>query len=175
MKDWPFMRGDTDAELERADDLLDKADALLRRHRGNDAESAPETSPGNNTDVVMALEDEDDLPILTDIVEDYEPAVHAAPDTTPPLAPAAAPGVPAAPPSRPAFDRALVAERLVEIDTEISREVEAWLANEVPQILSRELDALVEKVRSETLAHLRATLLPTLSERIARRLDQFED
>lgn len=181
MKDWPFMRGDTEAELERADDLLDKADALLRRHRGADPEPAPDTLPGNDTDIVMSLEDEDDLPILTDIVEDFDLAVPVLSEVVAPSAPdAAAAAHPAAASPAPApepadIDRARIAEQLIEIDTEVSREVEAWLANELPQILSRELDALVEKVRSETLAHLRATLLPTLSERIARRLDQLDD
>lgn len=165
MKDWP-PRNDTEAEIERANDLLDKADALLRRHRGSEFEAG-----FDNAEVSVPLEDEDDLPILTDIVDDFDigaPVLTEVAD--------AAPAAVAAPvEAPPAIDPARIAERLVEIDTEISREVEAWLANELPQILSREFDALVDKVRSETLAHLRATLLPTLSERIARRLDALDD
>ena len=59
-------------------------------------------------------------------------------------------------------------------DTLIAHEVETWLSNELPQLLSRELDKLNERLRIETLAHLRATLLPTLSAHIASRLDDIE-
>lgn len=171
MKDWPTIGHETDAELERADDLLGKADALLRRHRGSDA-PLPDDDPVDEYEV--ALEDGDDLPILTDIVDDFDPEipllteVAAAPAV---LAPTPQPAVVAPPPG---LDPAFIAEQLVELDTEIRREVEAWLATELPQILSREFDALIEKVRGETLAHLRATLLPTLSEHIASRLDRLD-
>lgn len=168
MRDW-LPHGETDAEIARADDLLDKADALLRRHRSAEPEPfVAETTPP------PSLADGDDLPILTDIVDEFDADIPVLTDVAPPVAASPSPtAVPAA--AAHGIDPAIVAEHLIEIDTEIAREVEAWLANELPQILSRELDALVEKVRSETLAHLRATLLPTLSERIARRLDTLDD
>lgn len=127
-----------DADLEAADFLLSKADALLRRHRSTEAGAA-----------------EDDLPILTEVVDDGGTA--AAPEAT------AAPESPSSPD---------LTELLIRLDTEISLEVEAWLANELPQLLSRELDSLVERVRVQALAHLRATLLPALSDRLAAYLDE---
>nr|WP_211165731.1 hypothetical protein [Azoarcus sp. TTM-91] len=164
--------------MQRADALLGQADALLNRHRGETATPA-----------------DDDLPILTDVVDEDElppeallppkraplpgvaPSVAPAPlPPQPPVQPAQAFSAPAPTPSAaPATLNPRQVEQLVRLDTEISREVEAWLANELPQILSRELDSLAERVRTQTLAHLRATLLPALSERIARRLDGSEE
>lgn len=288
-----------DDELERADALLDQADALLRRHRG----SAPRTPPpatfpsaALETETRLepfALEDDDDLPILTDIVDGLEladitsiadvadladladrelatpavpvlddfaaaprpafagdamhfaaaaedaasleaqpledlvegtpdkrsadepppppsaqlgaaPLAGAAPSTiaatepprsavpSPPLAPPMAP--PLAPPFSPALSlsqppalspadehallvsaRAALIEELVELDTEIARSVESWLEDELPQIVTRELDSLAERIRTEAIAQLRATLLPALSERIAHRIDKLVD
>lgn len=288
-----------DDELERADALLDQADALLRRHRG----SAPRTPPpatfpsaALETEIRLepfALEDDDDLPILTDIVDGLEladitsiadvadlahladrelatpavpvlddfaaaprpafaddamhfaaaaddaasleaqpledlvegtpdtrsadepppppsaqlgaaPLAGAAPSTiaatepprsaepSPPLAPPMAP--PLAPPFSSALSlsqppalspadehallvsaRAALIEELVELDTEIARSVESWLEDELPQIVTRELDSLAERIRTEAIAQLRATLLPALSERIAHRIDKLVD
>ena len=67
-----------DDELERADALLDQADALLRRHRGSAPRTPPPTtfpSAALETETRLepfALEDDDDLPILTDIVDGLE-------------------------------------------------------------------------------------------------------
>ncbi|ANQ86074.1 hypothetical protein dqs_3046 [Azoarcus olearius] len=166
------MRRETEAELERADDLLGKADALLRRHRGTESESER-----LDDELTIPLDDlDDDLPILTEVVDEDElSALERQAATEPPPVAPSAPDIAAAAPAvdtRRQQQAAHVAEQLIELDTEIGREVEAWLANELPQILSRELDALAEKVRSEALAQLRATLLPSISERIARRLDR---
>jgi len=183
VSNWP-PRADAEEELQRADALLGQADALLNRHRGETATPA-----------------DDDLPILTDVVDEDElppeallppkraPLPGVPPSVAPAVQPALAP-LPPQPPVQPAQAFSAPAptpsaapatlnprqvEQLVRLDTEISREVEAWLANELPQILSRELDSLAERVRTQTLAHLRATLLPALSERIARRLDGSEE
>lgn len=146
-----------DPDLDAADALLDKADALLRRHHTDDF------GP------VVALEDEEDendLPILTDIVDELDAEVPLLDDPVLPE-PDEVLEVPAA--AAPAgMD---LAERLISIDTEVAREVESWLAQELPQLISRELDAFAERLRAEALAHLRATLLPALSERIAAHLE----
>jgi len=157
MSNWPLSpRIDPDDELKVADALLDKADALLRRR--HKAPDLPEP------DTFVALEDED-LPVLTEVVDpsDLPDALRAAAAARrgPEVAPA---GMRAAPSQQ-------LAERLVGLDTEISREVEAWFATEFPQLLARELDRLSERLQEETLAHLRATLLPSLSERISQRLE----
>lgn len=173
-----------DDEFERADDLIDQADALLRRHRGTDA-------PAPNVPHEPAHErfDDDELPILTEVVEDFElpHALPLAPARAPtgferppspptPEAVAAAAAMPAAStPSAAALQDALsarLAERLVELDTEIAREIGNWVAMEMPQILARELDQLASRVQAEMQAHLRATLLPELSARVGSLLDQ---
>ena len=180
---WPATDAAAEAafapELNIADDLLDKADALLRRHRA-DLLAAPPTPAEDGSD-------DDDLPILTEIVSDFGdglPVLTDSIDTLAPPAPAfvppaaeqapatATPATAAAPATTPGV---LLAEQLIELDTEIAREIETWLAAELPQIVARELDSLGERIRVETLAHLRATLLPELSARIARRLDPPAD
>ncbi|MCK0512508.1 hypothetical protein [Aromatoleum buckelii] len=147
------LRIDQDDDLKAADELLDKADALLRRHKGAEL-------PEPDEFVVL---DDDELPVLTDIVDPSElerlelaeprPAAAVVPDEPVPIA------------------ASELAEQLVSLDATISREVETWFATELPQLLSRELDKLADRLRVETLAHLRATLLPALSERISRSLE----
>lgn len=137
-----------DRDLAEADLLLNKADALLRRHRA--------TLPTPPAPVLS--DDFGDLPILTDVVEDFDqsPAQPATSATLPPVEPPAG---------------AIEAiEQLVELETEIKREIEDWLDAELPQIVSRELDRLSERLMEEVTAHARATLLHTLSERISERL-----
>lgn len=92
---------------------------------------------------------DDDLPILTDIIDEL-PAGEDQSSTT---------------------RHVSLAEQLVELDTELNREIETWFARELPQLLASELEILSGKLREKALAHLRATLLPTLSARIASRLD----
>lgn len=131
------------AELDAADALLDQADALLMRHRGA-------------ASLITAVGDDiaaDDLPLLTDVV-DEPPAPSAGLD---------------APPSSAPRDVEL-AERLVALDGAIAKEVETWLANELPQLLSAELDRLAERLRGQALAQMRATLLPALAQHISDAL-----
>ncbi|NMG15273.1 hypothetical protein [Aromatoleum bremense] len=144
-------RIDPDDDLKAADELLDKANALLRRHKGADL---PEP------DEFVALDD-DELPVLTDIVDPSE--LEGLELAEPVPAAATAESVPIA--------ASELAEQLVSLDTAISREVENWFATELPQLLSRELDKLADRLQVEALAHLRATLLPTLSEHISRSLE----
>ncbi len=182
MNDWPPPSRDED--LERADDLLDQADALLRRHRGQ-TEARPQPLAGGH-DPGPAFDD-DDLPILTEIVDDLDlppgwseprpPAALASVSApSPMLADLAAvePETPAAQQSAPAQQAALaqhLAEKLVQLDTEIAREVADWVAVEFQQVLARELERLGERLHAEMLAHLRATLLPELSARVSTLLD----
>ena len=252
MKDWQDFPDDD--ELDRADDLLGQADALLRRHRGDTAASPARTPPTTDHGpagpvhamppaAAMQAFDDDDLPILTEVVEDLdlpaeifqppaapfsmaaaasaaampsfvrspapaeltpvrepsvleppepplEPILRPAPIGQPtsqwPPEPPAAPEPPVAavaavapatapspppPPSAAAAEQQL-AERLVELDTAIAREIDEWAARELPQIIARELDRLGERIQDEALAHLRATLLPEISARVS---SLFED
>ncbi len=148
MKDWRAPRRiDPEEELREADLLLRKADALLRRHQVPSPPAAAGTAP-------------DDLPLLTDIVEDL------AFDSQPVAEPVVSGGEPQV------ANGVKLAELLVDLDTEIAREIESWFANELPQLVAGELDRFSENLRREALAHMRATLVPALSERIANRLDR---
>ncbi|MHB1373665.1 MAG: hypothetical protein ACYC5W_10085 [Thauera sp.] len=192
MKDWSSLPPDD--ELERADDLLGQADALLRRHR---TRSEPASS-ATDAWAPSAGSDDDDLPILTEVVDDFEfppdpPLARQRPAdafglytpgasapyrgqdafTQPAPAAFAAPGQRAADPNEALSSR--LAERLVELDTEIAREIGNWVAAEMPQILARELDQLAGRVQAELQAHLRATLLPELSARVGKLLDHAAD
>lgn len=142
------MNADDDRELSEADRLLRRADALLQRHR--------------------VLEEDDDLPLVTDIVDDLPP------EALPTRLPDAVPGQASAPRHDPA-ERIAQAERLVDIDTVVQRAVEAWVAAELPAIIERELTLAGERLHQETVAHLRATLLPRLSEHISERLGSATD
>ena len=214
MKDWQDFPDDD--ELERADDLLGQADALLRRHRGDTAPSSPGTQRSTDRDAAepvhatpsgaaMQAFDDDDLPILTEVVDDLdlpteifqptESSLAAAAAAQPAFVRSLAPGevsharAPAAPPepvdtfAQPAAPspppppsvaaaEQQLAERLVELDTAIAREIDEWAARELPQIIARELDRLGERIQDEALAHLRATLLPEISARVS---SLFED
>lgn len=178
MNEWPQRSGDDD--LERADDLLGQADALLRRHRGlSDIEAQP---PGHAQDPGPAFDDDDDLPILTEIVDDLElPAAWPEPKPAesapasifhpPPAATSAPPAATVDPGAHRAELTQHLAEQLVELDTEIARKVADWVAVELQQVLDRELAQLGARLHAEMLAQLRATLLPDISSRISALLD----
>jgi hypothetical protein len=252
VKDWQDFPDDD--ELDRADDLLGQADALLRRHRGDTAASPARTPPTTDHGpagpvhamppaAAMQAFDDDDLPILTEVVEDLdlpaeifqppaapfsmaaaasaaampsfvrspalaeltparepaapepaeppsEPDVQPAPvgqptsqwppeplaAPEPPVAPVAAVAPATAPPPPPPPSAAAaeqqLAERLVELDTAIAREIDEWAARELPQIIARELDRLGERIQDEALAHLRATLLPGISARVSSLFEE---
>ena len=65
-----------------------------------------------------------------------------------------------------------LAERLVILDTAISRHIQEWVATELPQLVSLELDDLAERLQATAASHLRATLLPLISTEIADTLDK---
>ena len=132
-------------ELKTADALLDQADALVHRHRG-----AASLMTASGDDLAA-----DDLPLLTEVVD--EPLVSVAAEASP------------QPPAQ--VD---LTQRLLALDGLIAREVETWLADELPQILTTELDRLAERLRSQVLTQAHATLLPTLSERILGALHPDE-
>ena len=208
MKDWPPLHADADAELERADDLLDQADALLSRHRmptEAQALARPMTRPHPDVSGHDALAycdnplaDDDDLPILTEIVDELElppERTEQAARPLPPLSASAAltasvstafsaspiaepsppstPGAPSATARMSTEDRITyqIAERLIELDTQIARSISEWMDKELPQLLQRQLEHLSEQLQTEMQAHLRATLLPELSAHISAQLE----
>ncbi len=154
MNSHPTPEFEISLDDEEGDRLIEKADALIQRH-GNFA-IAP---------------DADDLPVLTDVVDErIEPFIG---DIAPVLDRIDIEPALAEPP--PAFATSVqpgdLAERLVALDTAISRHIEEWVASELPQLVSRELDDLAERLRTRAAAHLRATLIPLVSAAIADSLD----
>ncbi|MCL2658461.1 MAG: hypothetical protein FWD62_13820 [Betaproteobacteria bacterium] len=67
--------------------------------------------------------------------------------------------------------RMAVAEQLINFDAHIAQTLEAWISNELPQLIASELDGMVERLRIQTQAHMRATLIPQLSAKLAEVLD----
>lgn len=140
MSDTPPPR---DEDLERADALLDKADALLGRHHDTD-DAAPAPASGSPSPGGVDAPIDDDLPVLTDIVANFPPTAPA-PRTT-----------------RPAADPAF--------ELELGRILDAWLAAELPPLIERELERCAERLQAQLRERLRAELLPAVSETIRRRL-----
>ncbi|MDX5362755.1 MAG: hypothetical protein LPJ91_01175 [Pseudazoarcus pumilus] len=105
----------------------------------------------------MGIED-DDLPLVTEII----PAVGLC---------APAPKTMPEPDLEPDTE---MTEQLIDLDTAIQREIEAWMAHEMPEIIERELELLQERIRAEVMASMRVGLLPRLSEEIASRLPGAE-
>lgn len=66
---------------------------------------------------------------------------------------------------------AAMSERLIELDAQISQSINQWLARELPPIIAGELLGLSERLKVQTAAHLRATLLPELSEQVSKVLE----
>ena len=60
-----------------------------------------------------------------------------------------------------------LAERLATLDAAIRRHIEEWVGTELPQLVSRELDDLAERLQATAAAHLRATVLPLIASEIA--------
>lgn len=67
--------------------------------------------------------------------------------------------------------RMAMAEQLIALDAQMAQALEAWLGNELPQLVASELDGMVERLRVQALAHMRATLAPELSGRISEVLE----
>lgn len=144
-----------------SDDLLDKANALMRRRNAAQAIRTTDASARNATNTNTApssteppMSDED-FPVLTDVVH-VSPDSAASVDTSPPSADIAA------------QIEAAVRERLdhlrLEQQAELSREIEAWLNMQMPQLVSRAMDGLTDHI-VELIAHrVRDELLPRLRE-----------
>jgi hypothetical protein len=66
-----------------------------------------------------------------------------------------------------------ITEELKLLDTLIVGEVEAWLREELPALVVREISRLNERLRAEAIAHLRATLLPRISDHISGQIKKI--
>jgi len=125
------------------DSALREADALLRK-----ADALLARGRGDNAPPASKVDD-DDLPLVTEIIPGGALPPRLEPEHEPDVR---------------------VAEQLIDLDTAIKREIEAWLSREMPEIVERELDLLHRRIRAEVVANMRVTLLPRLSDEIASRL-----
>ena len=64
-----------------------------------------------------------------------------------------------------------MSEHLIELDAYIAQSIDQWMSTELPQIISTEMTSMVDRLRSRANAHLRATLIPQLSEKLSSVLD----
>lgn len=133
------------------DDVIDKADSLMRRHRAFIAGEA--TSVDNATAVppaptFVAVEAEaGDIPLLTEVVADADamelPAV-----------------------ANSAEIEALLRERLAAALPQqremLRRELAVWLDEQLPQIVMRVLDGVTDQLVAQINTQARMTLLPKL-------------
>jgi hypothetical protein len=103
------------------------------------------------------------------------PKPRATTPTRQPVAPAPPPAAKQPPPLSDAtvVQAQAIAEKLKQLDTLIVGEVEAWLREELPALVVREISRLNERLRAEAIAHLRATLLPRISEHISGKIEKI--
>ena len=121
------------------DALLDQADALMHRHRvfvagGSTAEESPEST-------AERADEEDELPLLTDIVA------------------AAAPGQAIA----AAGDETGIERRLSECRDALVLELEKWLDEQLPQLVMRAMDGITDHLVGQITLRARNELLPRLT------------
>lgn len=141
---------DNDEEITQANVLLNKVDALLHRHQ-----HTAQPNPSARTDI----------PLLTDIVKEPQPAVVRPVRTS----------TQAQKMERPAFSERQIGMLQTLLDIEISRALESWLTHDLPAVLARELDSLTDRLHMEMLSSMKATLLPVLSEHLLQKLQSRKD
>ncbi|MCL2162644.1 MAG: hypothetical protein FWH56_12380, partial [Betaproteobacteria bacterium] len=108
-------------------------------------------------------------------IEPLEPSEPPPQPQTATPAPAAPPPPAEAPAPAPVEQVRAITEELKLLDTLIVGEVEAWLREELPALVVREISRLNERLRAEAIAHLRATLLPRISEHISGQIDRIRN
>lgn len=120
----------------KSDDLLDKADALMRRHRLAAIDVASEIADKDET-APDDIDDSDDLPVLTEIVDPHD----AAPDLTP---------------------RPTALATRTQLSSALTAELETWLDEALPGHIVHVLDGLADQLVGQLSQRARAELLPRL-------------
>lgn len=122
------------------DDVVHKADALMKRHRAFIAGGAQAPQPP------------DDLPVLTDVVDPSQ------------AAPALAAALAGSPGAGDLAGR--MHELLDPLPPDIARAVENWLVATLPRLVARRLDGMAEQIAEEVGAALRESLPLLISDLI---------
>lgn len=130
----------SDDANQQPNSVLQAADALMRRHRRVFvAGAAAETTPAAATTAEpTALTDADDIPVLTDAVDDLAaPAIQAV--------------------------REDIAKHIhaavTASEAELTQALERWIEAYLPKMLAHALDGVAEQLRAEIAAKLRAEIL----------------
>ena len=128
------------------DDLIGRADALMR---------------GDGIVRSKDVSDDDDLPLLIDVVADD------AATSTPTPAPNAA-ATPTAPPEA-------MSVQLEHLPDAVEQQIEHWLELALPGIIRQELDMLAERISLQALDSMRSELLPRLRGELLRAFGHRPD
>lgn len=130
--------------------LLDKADNLIQRHR-------PSGTAGGEH---QALSENDDLPMLTDVIiaEDMGPAAVPAVVRLEPTVHIAPPD----PEHVAGLAREMLLDHLPAQRQAVAGELAAWLDKELPQVVLRALDGITDQIIAQVTAEALATLLPRM-------------
>ncbi len=113
------------------DPLLDQADALMRRHRVYVA-GAASTAAGSGSEA-----EDDDLPLLTDVVGAEPPSETVAADID-------------------------LERRLAEHHAALIHELETWLDEQLPQLVIRAMDGITDHLVTQITRLAQEQLLPRL-------------
>ena len=132
------------SRMSDGEDLLDKADALIRRRIFVAGPIGEKTSSIETADATI-----DDVPILTQIV-------------TEPVAPRSEILDPAPPDRIDALAREMLFDRLPVQRQSVADQVSAWLDAELPQIVMRVMDSVTDQMIAHVTAEVQSVLLPRL-------------
>ena len=129
---------------------LSKMDALLKKHRGGNADThdAPSTPP-SPTPTGSAAPPDAWLPVLTQVIERGTPPVVPVAATSPELTPAA----PELPPAKPAAPLPLEAASAVSDDT-LTEQLMSELAPRLSEVMEKQVAAELRKNLDQTVANL---------------------
>lgn len=177
------------------DPLLDKMDALLRKHRGGrDAVAAtPAAAPEDTKDAAVLAEatappPDAWLPVLTDVVvmgeipeakvedaamekaKDEEKAIHSETSAVPQASSAAERSMPAAPPLTTSGDAHAVSDTLAEqLMGELEPKLAALLQDKVATQIRNSLDDTVAALLAQLDVNIREIVREAINERLENR------
>ncbi len=147
-----------------SDPLLDKMDALLKKHRGDSAASVPAIEaqpPATEPDAPPPLPEDAWLPVLTDVVAMGEPDVPPAPAATPTAQAAEAP--PIQPAAR--VDPEMLVEQIMgELEPRLNSLLRDRLVTEIRNSLDDSLSTLLAQMD----VHIREIVREAVSEQLGK-------
>jgi hypothetical protein len=145
-----------------SDPLLDKMDALLKKHQGVvEAPPAPKTEPlpAAEPNAPPPLPEDAWLPVLTDVVAVGEPSAA----TAEPAPPAAEPGPP--PPPAPTVDPAMLIE---EIMSGLEPRLSSLLIDRLTAEVRNSLDESMSSLIAQMDVHIREIVREAVNEQLGK-------